>query len=286
MSPICSAPNQIIPAAADKVAAQTLRWLRDWATCLDRSGYTTAACEVHLGFGPNQAPVLAHTGKPLINELVCNEVRCTQDLGRSLDHCREKLTYQGVCSLDDWDKVWRWVGSPPLPMTGTCSADPATDCLVDADCGHRGPCVKPSSCDVYKYSPAAWEPCRCIQEVFIKPQIDEWLAAVRTMHPAPTSACAAAAFNTMGEAIGPMIESGCMDPTEKCCVDAINRCESQWSAEALQNRCGTCSLDRDGRCPARCEEAQIPCTTWMSWCASAKTRFEPLRRGTRATAAD
>ena len=126
-----------------------------------------------------EAAVLRQTGKPLVSEIVCNESRCTQDLGRSLDHCQEKFTYEGKCSLDDWDKVWRWVGDPPLTISGTCSAPAATACLVDADCGDGATCLKPSSCDVHRYGPSGWEPCRCIQEVFIKPQIDEWLADVR-----------------------------------------------------------------------------------------------------------
>lgn len=281
LSASCAAPNEDIPSAADKVAAQTLRWLRDWANCLGRSGYAGPACEVHLGRGANYRTVLSQTGEQLINEAVCNESRCTQELGRSLDHCQEKFTYESVCSLDDWNKVWQWIGDPPLEISGRCSATMGKDCLVDADCGSDQTCVKPSSCDVYKYAPSAWEPCRCIQEVFIKPQLDEWLAAVRGMSSAPTSDCASAAFNTMGEAIGPMIESGCMDPTDRGCVASVDACEAQWAAEALKQRCGTCALRPNGTCPESCDGAQIPCSTWMSWCVSAKARFDPLRRATR-----
>lgn len=281
LSDSCAAENENVPLAARKVAAQSLRWLRDWATCLARSGYVGAACEVRLGRGANDATVLRQTGKPLVNEIVCNESRCTQDLGRSLDHCQEKFTYEGKCSLDDWDKIWRWVGDPPLMISGRCSTSAATACLVDADCGDGGTCLKPSSCDVYRYAPRGWEPCRCIQEVFIKPQIDEWLADVRGLIPAPTSDCAATAFNTMGEAIGLMIDSACMDPTDRSCLAALDMCEAQWAAVALKNNCGTCSLGADDSCPSSCDGAQIDCATWMSWCASAKARFAPLRTGTR-----
>jgi hypothetical protein len=258
-----------------------LRWLRDWATCLQRSGYDSIACEVRLGPGANYRTVLERTGTPLVNELVCNEPRCTDDLGRSLEHCQKKFTYQDACTLDDWDAVWWWLGDPPLPITGWCANATGDVCTSSADCSDGAPCQTPSSCDVYKYGPAAWEPCRCIQEVFIKPQLDDWLAAVREIDPAPTAGCAAAAFNTMGEAIGPMIEAGCMDPNDDHCLAAVNRCEEQWAATALRNQCHTCPLGADSACPERCDEAQIPCATWMSWCAAAKVRFDPLRRATR-----
>lgn len=223
---------------------------------------------------------MAATGKPLLNELVCNEPRCTQELGRSLDHCREKFTYQHVCSLDDWNSVWQWAGNPPLTISGTC-ADGSGDCLADDDCADGRNCVAPSSCDVYKYVPAAWEPCRCIQEVFIKPQIDEWLDDVRGLTPAPTADCAAAAFNTIGEALGPMIESGCMDSGDRSCMASVERCAAQWSSHAMKAHCATCDVDAGGSCPLGCAAAQIPCQTWMEWCASATVRFDPLRMATR-----
>jgi hypothetical protein len=270
------------PKVADKVAAQTLRWLRDWSNCLRRNGYGGSACEVHLGAGINFAAVLKSTGKPLLNELVCNNFRCTHDLGRSLEHCNLKFGYETSCSLDDWNKVWQWVGDPPLLSSGKCAVTGA-DCVSDADCGGNS-CQAPSVCDVYKYGNSAWEPCRCIQEAFIKPQIDEWLAEVRALNPPPTNRCANEAFNAMGEAIGPMIETGCTDPTDVTCLAAINRCEAQWDAVTLIHQCGTCQRGPDLSCPASCPGAQIPCDTWMSWCASAKARFDPLRLGTRASA--
>lgn len=279
----CSRPGDKNPKVADKVAAQTLRWLRDWSTCLKRSGFAGPECEVHLGIGENSAKVLETTGQSLINELVCNEPRCTRDLGRSLAHCQKKFSYEGFCTLDDWNKVWHWVGDPPLMSTGKCSLTTGQDCVADADCGAGETCVAPSSCDVYKYAPAAWEPCRCIQEAFIEPQIDEWLAELRALDPAPTTRCAKAAFNTMGEAIGPLIDSGCLDPNDSTCTAAINGCEAQWESVVLRLQCGACPLGPDLSCPGSCPGAQIPCETWMSWCAAAKARFDPLRTGTRAS---
>jgi hypothetical protein len=280
MSESCAAADDDVPLAARKVAAQTLRWLRDWATCLGRAGYDDAACEVRLGSGSNAAAVLRRTGLALRNELVCNEAQCTRDLGRALDHCEGKFLYEGKCSLDDWDKVWRWIGDPPLPLSGTCS-NTGTSCLADGDCGAEEHCARPSSCDVYRYTPEGWEPCRCIQEAFVKPQIDEWLGALRAMDPGPAPSCAAAALNTMGEAIGYIIDAGCMDPTDRSCVAAGEMCRTQWSALALKNGCGSCELGADGSCPVRCDGAQIDCSTWMGWCAAAEARFMPLRRGTR-----
>jgi hypothetical protein len=255
--------------------------LRDWATCLDRAGYAGPACEVQLGYGVNHAAVMRHTGGQLVNELVCNEGRCTRELGRSLEHCQKKLTYAGACSLADWEAVWRWAGSPPLPITGRCAGAPSADCVYDADCGAGGVCIGPSSCDVYKFAPQAWEPCRCIQEAFVKPQIDEWLAEVRALEPAPSDSCAARAFNVIGEAVGAMIESACLDPTDPCCRAALDRCEGQWEAQSVRAHCHTCRLGPDDACPEHCDGAQIPCATWMQWCAAAKARFDPLRRASR-----
>ena len=277
----CARVGDKNPKVADKAAAQTLRWLRDWANCLWHHGYTGPECEVHLGRGPNFDAVLKTTGGELINELVCNDPRCTRDIGRSLNHCQKKFVYEGFCSLDDWDKVWRWSGDPPLLDTGKCSATTGKDCVTDADCGGGETCLAPSSCDVYKFAPTGWEPCRCIQEAFVKPQLDEWLADVRALSQPVTNHCAKAAFNSMGEAIGPMIESGCLDPNDPTCVAAINDCEAQWGSNALQYWCGSCPLGPDGSCPADCPEAQIPCQTWMTWCTAAKARFDPLRVGTR-----
>ncbi len=283
MSERCADPDRDVTAAANKIAAQTLRWLRDWANCLGRAGYAGTACDVRLDRGPNADTVRARTGRALINELVCTDARCTRELGRSLAHCTEKLTYQNVCSLADWENMWRWSGNPPLPLTGTCADASQAPCLHDADCAGSG-CVAPSACDVHRYAPEAWEACRCIQEAFIKPQIDDWLAAVRTLPTAPSAACAAAAFNAMGEAIGPLIESGCLADTDNC-RRPLTACARAWEAIAVRNHCGTCVLDAGGRCPAHCDGAGIPCETWMDWCATATARFDPLRHGTRGVAA-
>jgi len=292
----CSTNNGVNPTSADKLGAQYGRALRDWATHIADYGYAVGTlAEVRLGKGDNYG--LPTGPYALVDELICADAcqyppactdlgghqgLCTSDLGRSLNHAATaKFVLNNDCYYADWDKMWAWMGRPPLTLSGNCSVSILQGCLSNSDCAGLSPsgqtCVKPSSCNVFKDCasgncaanlPAnqAYEAFRCYQEAFVKPQIDEWLADARAYgrcsndatRPCSSNAactgggtctgsyltntCASQVFNVIGNVIASnTLTLSCLDGESKCLTQGWYNCYNQWDSLAMHNNCSTSS---------------------------------------------